>query len=528
MKFTRQYRKLKNVYLKVAVAACLFVIFVIPFATRFTAPVQAETGSGRMAEGIAGYTVVLNGTPVAVTGSEDAARTALQAVRNRLNEENGTVVYADTNLEVYAEDNIRGKLLGEAELENVLYNAVAATAYVPDNVVYTVRIDDFMVTVRSEAEIIELLEAAKNRIAGEAADGFQVELVDSTSNGMSCRTVNVTTADIAMNEAAKVLATIDGTDTVQVTDETVFEDGVLYVGFAENVEVIETSGNANAVKTVEEALEEITKEKAEKGTYEVVSGDCLSSIAEKTNIPLADLYALNENLDENSVIMPGDLLTITVPTPELSVVVKEEVTYSEEYQADIVYIDNNSMYQGQQNVVTQGTPGYREVIAVVSSANNVEYDREIISQTILTEATPTVIERGTQIPPTFINPVSTMQITSDYGYRVHPVSGQVGSFHTGIDLYVPMGTAVKASCGGTVTLAGWNGGYGWCVDISHGNGITTRYGHLSSIEVSVGQTVSQGQRIALSGASGNVTGPHLHFEVLLWGNTQNPKEYLNR
>ena len=280
--------------------------------------------------------------------------------------------------------------------------------------------------------------------------------------------------------------------------------------------------------SVEEALEDITKEKAEKGTYEVQSGDCLSSIADKTGITLSKLYELNEGLNEYSVIMPGDLITITVPTPELSVVVKEEVTYSEEYQADVVYVDNNSMYQGQQNVISQGTPGYREVIAVVSSKNNKEYDREIISQSIITESTPTVIERGTLIPPTFINPLSSMVETSGYGYRTHPVSGQAGSFHSGIDLYVPMGTAVKASCGGTVTLAGWNGGYGWCVDISHGNGLTTRYGHLSSIEVSVGQTVSQGQRIALSGASGNVTGPHLHFEVLLWGNSQNPYNYLNK
>ena len=82
-----------------------------------------------------------------------------------------------------------------------------------------------------------------------------------------------------MNEAAKVLATIDGTDTVQVTEDTVFEDGVLYVGFKENVEVIETRGNANTVMSVQDALEDITKEKAAKGTYVVQSGDCLSSIA---------------------------------------------------------------------------------------------------------------------------------------------------------------------------------------------------------------------------------------------------------
>ncbi|MGN1188491.1 MAG: M23 family metallopeptidase, partial [Lachnospiraceae bacterium] len=138
------------------------------------------------------------------------------------------------------------------------------------------------------------------------------------------------------------------------------------------------------------------------------------------------------------------------------------------------------------------------------------------------------IERGTLIPPTFINPLSSMYVTSSFGYRTHPTSGQANSFHTGVDLYVPTGTAVKASCGGTVTLAGWNGGYGLCVDISHGNGLVTRYGHLSSIEVSVGQTVTQGQRIALSGATGNVTGPHLHFEVRLWDNPKNPFEYLNK
>ena len=184
MKLTRQYRKLKNIYLKVAVAACLFIIFVIPFATRFTTPEEIEA-SGRMAQGTAGYTVVLNGTPIGCTQDQATARTALQNVRGRLNEEYGTTVYADTELEVFADDNIRGTLLAESELENLMYSALTAVANVPDNIAYTVRIDDYMVTVGSEAEVIELLEAAKNRIAGEDAGAFQVELVDSTDNGLS-------------------------------------------------------------------------------------------------------------------------------------------------------------------------------------------------------------------------------------------------------------------------------------------------------------------------------------------------------
>ena len=164
-------------------------------------------------------------------------------------------MYADTELEIFADDNIRGRLLDENELEQAMYSAVNAVAHVPENLAYTVRIDDYMVTVGSEAEVVELLEAAKNRIAGENAGAFQVELVDSTDNGLSHKTVNVATADITMNEAAKVLATIDGTDTVQVTEDTVFEDGVLYVGFKENIEVIETRGNANTVMSVQDALD---------------------------------------------------------------------------------------------------------------------------------------------------------------------------------------------------------------------------------------------------------------------------------
>ena len=90
---------------------------------------------------------------------------------------------------------------------------------------------------------------------------------------------------------------------------------------------------------------------------------------------------------------------------------------------------------------------------------------------------------------------------------------------------MPSGTAVKASSSGTVITAGWNGAYGYCVDIKHPNGTMTRYAHLSSIAVSYGQTVSQGQVIAYSGATGVVTGPHLHFELYINGCSVNPVDY---
>ena len=116
----------------------------------------------------------------------------------------------------------------------------------------------------------------------------------------------------------------------------------------------------------------------------------------------------------------------------------------------------------------------------------------------------------------FAWPCACTYITSAVGYRYHPISGQ-WKYHSGMDIGCQYGDAVWASDGGTVVIAGVNGGYGNCVMIDHGyvNGDNyyTLYGHLSSIGVSVGQSVSQGQYIGAVGSTGVSTGPHLHFEI---------------
>lgn len=121
---------------------------------------------------------------------------------------------------------------------------------------------------------------------------------------------------------------------------------------------------------------------------------------------------------------------------------------------------------------------------------------------------------------------------------IWPASGDVSSpyglrwggsdFHPGIDIANDMGTPICATADGTVTVAGWNsGGYGNMVDIDHGNGITTRYGHAMQVLVSEGQTVRRGQVIALMGSTGYSTGPHVHYEVRLNGQAVNPASYLH-
>ena len=127
----------------------------------------------------------------------------------------------------------------------------------------------------------------------------------------------------------------------------------------------------------------------------------------------------------------------------------------------------------------------------------------------------------------FLWPVASyVYVSSLFGLRVHPITGKTKS-HTGIDIASNQGTAVYASDGGSVTLAGWNGGYGNCIMIDHGNGYVTLYGHLSSISVSVGQTVSQGATIGAVGSTGNSTGPHLHFEVLKNGTRIDPEQFFS-
>lgn len=116
-------------------------------------------------------------------------------------------------------------------------------------------------------------------------------------------------------------------------------------------------------------------------------------------------------------------------------------------------------------------------------------------------------------------------ITSPFGYRNHPIFGR-SILHSGIDIGVDYGTPVQAADGGVVVEAGWIGGYGYAVVIDHGNGLSTLYGHNSSLNVSSGQSVSKGQVIAYAGSTGNSTGPHVHFEVRANGDPVDPSAYL--
>lgn len=116
-------------------------------------------------------------------------------------------------------------------------------------------------------------------------------------------------------------------------------------------------------------------------------------------------------------------------------------------------------------------------------------------------------------------------ISSYYGYRISP--GGIGStFHEGVDIAGDYGTPISATAAGTVTQAGWVGGYGYLVEVKHADGIVTRYGHNSAVLVYEGQHVDQGSMIALMGSTGNSTGPHCHYEIRIHGEAVDPMYFL--
>ncbi len=117
------------------------------------------------------------------------------------------------------------------------------------------------------------------------------------------------------------------------------------------------------------------------------------------------------------------------------------------------------------------------------------------------------------------------RVSSGFGYRVHPIFG-TKRLHKGLDLGAGSGTAITAAKGGTVLSAGWQGGYGNTVVISHGDGISSLYAHQSEIAVSAGQEVSRGDVIGYVGSTGWSTGPHLHFEIRVNGSAVDPLPYM--
>ncbi len=375
--------------------------------------------------------------------------------------------------------------------------------------------------------IVPIPEKTQRYLTGEestteAATQEGESASEETQGGDSEETATEAAGEDTENSSESTEAPAD-TEEATTQDSAVAEqgvdDGVKYVGFADTIQVMETYVNASQIKDKDTAYTEMTTKNAEAGIYVVEPGDALSIIAEKNNISVDEIKELNPQIESDDDIYYDDRLNITVPKAALQILVEKQETYKESYNEDVVYQDDDSMFIGETEVVQEGTPGSHVVTDLVTYKDDVESERENLKETVEVAAVAEVVKRGTKSKPTYMYPVTNWNLTSNFGYRW-------GRLHAGADVGVPIGTTVRASRAGQVITAGWVGGYGNCVIIDHGDGVTTRYGHLSEVTVSVGQYVDQGQQVALSGNTGRSTGPHLHFEIRINGEPVDPLPYL--
>ena len=297
--------------------------------------------------------------------------------------------------------------------------------------------------------------------------------------------------------------------------------------FVEDVEVYPIELPSNTQYDVESIRTTLGQLRVEQSTYEVKKGDTFNAIAYSLDMWPNELSVLNPDVLVDKIWV-GQELVIQQAVPFLSVENTTEETYEQEIPSPVEYIETAELYVGDTKVKEQGEDGVERVNAHVTYINGVEQGRNILSAETLKEPTTTYAYTGTTPRP----------VTASNGYFIWPVRGPITSnfggrnlwgsydFHLGLDIACRTGTAIKAADGGTVIKSGWSGSYGKLVAIRHDNGYVTYYAHNSQLLVSVGQKVYQGQIIARSGATGNVSGPHCHFEVRINGTSVNPRNYL--
>jgi murein DD-endopeptidase MepM/ murein hydrolase activator NlpD len=290
--------------------------------------------------------------------------------------------------------------------------------------------------------------------------------------------------------------------------------------------IVEKNIEYPSTQSTEEIKEAIVEGAEAVETYVVQDGDTNWDIAVNRGIDLRDMEDANPGTDLET-LMPGQEINLNTVEPLLSVEVTKEVTYTETISYDTEYVEDSDMYEGEEEVVTKGENGEKEITSQITYVNDVETSENILSETTTKKPVTEVIKKGTKVKATTSSSSSSSTTTQSYGsisgsgMFIMPTSGYVSVIdkagtHAGgcaVDICNSAGTPIYAAAGGTVTVAGWYYGYGYAVVIDHGNGYSTLYGHASSLGVSVGQTVSQGQYIAAMGSTGWSTANHLHLEV---------------
>lgn len=525
---TYNNRKIRYTYIK----AALFISAVSAFFLPAFCPFE-HTGDNM-------FTMYVNGEQVGTVANEETAQSLLIQARKQIAADSEELVLMEVDSRLEGKEVIWGQVDEEGRVLDHIVTTLKKDHKETLQRSYMVRVGNYTVSLANTGEVERLLDSVLGKYDEEKR--FHVQLTADCDSEL-----NVLTTQVYSDEEQKEMeASTQQTEVFQragvgqdmaeamaqtepVTEKN-FQDydlGLISMDFADKVEVVEAYQPEAELTPIQDAVDAVCADQEVKTTYAVKSGDTLSEISLTTGVPLDKIIEMNDTLDnENSIIRAGEELVVTITEPGISVVRTEQKFYAEDYDEDIVYVPNDEWYTYQTKVLQQPSAGHREVVATVTYRNDREESTEILMENVELEAVAKIVERGTKIPPTYMKPLSGGRITSQFGPRKAPKRG-ASTYHKGVDYATPTGTAVMASAAGTVVKAGWGSGYGYVVYIQHSDGRQTRYGHLSKVLVSAGQTVSQGQKIALSGNTGVSTGPHLHFEMLIGGVQVNPLKYLS-
>ncbi|CAC9933008.1 peptidase, M23 family [Aedoeadaptatus coxii] len=294
---------------------------------------------------------------------------------------------------------------------------------------------------------------------------------------------------------------------------------ILSMTIEPSLSVKKTDKTEEGFLTTDDAFKLLTEGGKREAVYIAEKTESLESIAKRYGMTLDEIKSLNPNWEDP--VTKGSKLKVLEKAPLIEMSLEEVVVNVEDVPFQTVTKEDDTMIKTQRQVERAGVPGQRETSVRIQSQNGKIISSIVEGSRMSREAVDKIVRVGTKqslATGKFINP-TVGRFTSPFGPRW-------GRFHYGIDIANSVGTDIKAADGGIVTRAGSAGSYGNLIIIDHQNGTSTRYAHLSRIDVKVGQAVEQGQSIAKMGNTGRSTGSHLHFEVRVGGVAQNPLNYV--
>ncbi|MBR5741594.1 MAG: peptidoglycan DD-metalloendopeptidase family protein [Firmicutes bacterium] len=381
--------------------------------------------------------------------------------------------------------------------------------------------------------VLLVVSAFKNASVPVATASFAADILDSQREDSAEAVVMGETYGVVYLDDVAIASLATYEEAASVRDRVLayYQTGtseIISYSIAENIEAREVIGVPWNVMTVDGAVSLIVNGTEEAKTYTVVAGDSYWSISRKVGMTLDELYAANPG-SKGTTLLVGEVLNIIEVKPMVHVSITERVTETETVGFKTEYESNSSVYIGQYQLKRAGVRGVNQVTYEITSENGVRQSKTRLDTVTVSEPVTQIMYKGTKPLPNVIGtgvfrfPLATKTyITSNYGiYR--PAYGGV---HKGTDFAAQTGDSIYAVDDGVVTFSGESGTYGYLVKLSHGNGYETYYAHCSKLLVNVGDSVKKGDVIALVGQTGRASGPHLHFEVRVYGTVKNPLDYL--